>query len=57
MNRGLPYPPPYQDLAALARHLCAGESTIEQLVALGQFPRPRMMGGKRVWKWLRLSAA
>lgn len=54
MSRGLPYPPPYQDLATLAQHLCAGESTVEQLVALGQFPRPKMMGGKRVWKWIEV---
>ena len=43
--------PPYQDLATLARNLCAGESTIEDLVGRGQFPRPKKLGGKRVWKW------
>lgn len=47
----LPYPPPYQDLATLALHLCAGETTIENLVKLGQFPKPKKLGGKRVWSW------
>lgn len=47
----LPYPPPYQDLETLSQHLCAGESTIERLVQMGQFPKPRKLGGKRVWSW------
>jgi predicted DNA-binding transcriptional regulator AlpA len=47
----LPYPPPYQDLATLAEHICAGESTIENWVRLGLFPPPRKVGGKRLWRW------
>jgi predicted DNA-binding transcriptional regulator AlpA len=47
----LPYPPPFQDLASLAEHLCAGESTIERLVREGRFPQPKKMGGKNIWCW------
>jgi predicted DNA-binding transcriptional regulator AlpA len=47
----LPYPPPYQDLATLAEHICAGESTIENWVRLGLFPEPKKIGGKRLWSW------
>lgn len=47
----LPYPPPYQDLATLALHLCAGERTIETWVKLGLFPAPTKIGGKNLWKW------
>ena len=47
----LPYPPPYQDLATLAEHICAGESTIENWVRQGLFPAPRKVGGKRLWRW------
>lgn len=47
----LPYPPPFQDLATLAEHCCMGQSTIENLVKLGQFPAPKKVGGKRLWRW------
>jgi len=47
----LPYPPPFQDLATLAQHICAGESTIENWVRMGIFPKPKLQGGKRMWKW------
>jgi predicted DNA-binding transcriptional regulator AlpA len=47
----LPYPPPFQDLATLAEHICAGESTIENWIRLGIFPQPKKMGGKRLWQW------
>jgi hypothetical protein len=47
----LPYPPPYQDLATLALHICASESAIENWVRLGLFPQPRKVGGKRLWSW------
>ncbi len=50
MNR-LPYPPPFQDIATLAQHICASESTIENWVKMGIFPKPRLQGGKRMWKW------
>jgi hypothetical protein len=45
------YPPPYQDLATLARHICCGERTIEAWVQQGLFPKPRLQGGKRLWRW------
>lgn len=51
MTGELPYPPPFQDLATLARHVCAGESTIENWVKMGLFPPPRKIGGKRIWCW------
>jgi predicted DNA-binding transcriptional regulator AlpA len=47
----LPYPPPFQDLATLAEHICAGQSTIENWVRQGLFPQPRKIGGKRLWQW------
>lgn len=47
----LPYPPPFQDLATLAEHICAGESTIENWVKMGLFPPPKKIGGKRLWRW------
>jgi predicted DNA-binding transcriptional regulator AlpA len=47
----LPYPPPFQDLATLAEHICAGESTIENWVKQGLFPKPVLQGGKRLWRW------
>jgi predicted DNA-binding transcriptional regulator AlpA len=47
----LPYPPPFQDLATLAKHICAGESTIESWVKQGLFPKPVLQGGKRLWRW------
>jgi predicted DNA-binding transcriptional regulator AlpA len=47
----LAYPPPFQDLATLAEHICAGESTIEGWVKQGLFPEPRKIGGKRLWSW------
>lgn len=47
----LPYPPPFMDLATLAVHICAGESTIEGWVKRGTFPAPVLQGGKRLWEW------
>jgi len=47
----LPYPPPFQDLATLAEHICASERAIENWVKMGQFPPPKLQGGKRLWRW------
>src|SRR5260370_1518182 len=44
----LPYPPPFQDLRTLSEHICAGESTIENWVTLGQVPEPKTLGGTRL---------
>lgn len=52
----LPYPPPYQDLATLALHVCMCERTIERHVEDGEFPEPIMQGGKRVWIWKEVVA-
>lgn len=46
-----PYPPPYQDAATLSRNLCVCETTIDSWVKLGLLPPPRLMRGKRLWKW------
>lgn len=51
MTDRLPYPPPFQDLATLAEHICASERAIENWVKTGQFPPPKMQGGKRLWRW------
>jgi hypothetical protein len=53
----LHYPPPFQDLATLAQHVCCGESTIENWVKLGLFPPPKKkIGGKRLWRWKDVEA-
>lgn len=51
MSARLPYPPPFQDITTLSEHICAAESTIESWVKMGTFPKPRMQGGKRLWRW------
>jgi hypothetical protein len=51
MTSSLPYPPPFQDIATLAKHLCTGESTIENWVKLGAVPPARKIMGKRLWVW------
>lgn len=51
MTDRLPYPKPFMSLRTLAEHIDAGESTIEHWVKTGQFPKPRMQGGKRLWSW------
>jgi hypothetical protein len=56
MTKPLPYPPPFQDLATLAQHICAGETTIENWVKMGIFPPARMQGGKRLWRWKDVEA-
>ena len=50
-NRNLPYPPPWQDVATLCAHLCISDATVENWVRHGILPAPRMIGGKRMWKW------
>lgn len=51
MTDRLPYPPPFQDIATLSEHICAGESTIEGWVKQGILPQPKKVGGKRLWRW------
>lgn len=52
----LPYPPPFQDLATLAEHICAAESTIENWVKMGLLPPPRDFNGIKLWKWSEVAA-
>ena len=51
------YPPPYQDAATLAQHLCLSVDTIEKWIAAGKLPRPIDTGGKRLWKWKDVEVA
>lgn len=51
MTGRLPYPPPFQDLATLAEHICVSEGTVELWVRLGLLPEPRPTNGMRLWKW------
>jgi predicted DNA-binding transcriptional regulator AlpA len=51
MNRSLPYPPPWQDAATLASHICVSATTIDNWVAQGIIPAPRKRGGKLMWEW------
>ena len=43
------YPPPFQDLATLAEHICCGESTIENWVRLGLFRVRRRSAASDYW--------
>lgn len=47
----LPYPPPWQDIATLCKHICASESTVDRWVKLGKLPAPTLVEGKRLWEW------
>jgi predicted DNA-binding transcriptional regulator AlpA len=47
----LPYPPPFQDIAALAEHTGLSETTIERRLREGRFPPPCQTEGKRLWHW------
>jgi len=53
---GLPYPPPWQDIGTLAKHICAATTTVENWVASGILPPPRKRGGKLMWKWSEVDA-
>ena len=43
--------PPYQDIAHLTANLCISDRTVDAWVKDGLLPRPRLIGGKRLWKW------
>lgn len=49
--RPLPYPPPWQDARTLAEHICCSEGTIDNWVREGLLPPPRLIRGKRMWRW------
>lgn len=55
----LPYPPPFQDAATLAKHFCITEDTVRAWVKVGRLP-PALPGeGKMLWdyeeckRWIR----
>jgi len=50
-DMALPYPPPYQDIATLSAHTTLCERTIEMYVKEGLLPAPKLVKGKRLWKW------
>ena len=43
--------PPWQDMAALCKHISCSPSTVEKWVAEGILPPPRKRGGETLWKW------
>jgi len=43
--------PAYMDLRTLSWHISTAERTIEEWVKTGQFPPPKRVGGKRLWRW------
>jgi predicted DNA-binding transcriptional regulator AlpA len=43
--------PPWQDIAHLTHNLCISERTVDAWVKQGFLPPPRLIGGKRLWKW------
>lgn len=47
----LPYPPPWQDISTLCKHICLSHATVEHWVKQGLLPPPKLRGGKRMWKW------
>jgi hypothetical protein len=52
----LPYPPPWQDIGALALHISACPNTVENWVAKGILPPPVKRGGKLMWRWTEVDA-
>jgi hypothetical protein len=50
-DKRLPYPPPWQDIATLCAHICVSPNTVDAWVKAGWLPAPKMVGGKRLWKW------
>lgn len=53
-NIDLPYPPPYQTVDVLARHLCVNTDTVNRWVKDGTLPLPverKSPKGARLWSW------
>lgn len=48
--------PAYMDIKRVVFETSYSESTIENLLRLCKFPRPRNKCGKRVWKWIEIEA-
>src|ERR1700704_1511085 len=47
----LPYPPPWQDKATLCKHVCLGDTTVDDWVRYGDLPPPVKRRGKLMWEW------
>lgn len=47
----------YMNLSQLAMHTCLDESTILELVASNEFPRPKKRGQQHMWRWCDVEAA
>ena len=47
----LSYPPPWMDISTLCAHICVSAPTVDAWVRQGLLPPPRLVGGKRMWKW------
>jgi hypothetical protein len=43
--------PPWQDISTLCANICVCERTVDAWVKRGLLPLPRLIGGKRLWKW------
>lgn len=43
--------PPWQDISTLCANICACENTVSAWVKEGLLPPPRLIKGKRLWKW------
>lgn len=56
MTSTLPYPPPWQDMSTLCKHICVSPNTVDNWVAQGILPPPRKRGGKLMWKWSEVDA-
>lgn len=48
--------PSYMDIRRVSFETSYSESTIENLLKKGKFPRPKIKCGKRVWKWIEVEA-
>lgn len=50
--------PTYVDADRLCHELCVSIDTIDRMMAIGKFPKPKPgMPGKRLWKWREVEAA
>lgn len=48
--------PPWQDISTLCANICACENTVSAWVKEGLLPPPRLIKGKRLWKWSLVEA-
>jgi predicted DNA-binding transcriptional regulator AlpA len=50
-------PPSYVSKAVLAAELCMSESTVDEYVQRGLFPKPIKIGGCVRWRWADVQAS